>query len=284
MANIMVQGTTSDAGKTFLAALLCRIFADAGYTVSPFKSQNMSTRYFLLDDDLKISDAQALQAIACKVRPTVDMNPILLLPTSDKKSLLYFRGELLGPMEANEYVNNKGSFYNKISSIYHEVEENNEIVVLEGAGSPAEINLNKDDFMNMGLAKIADAPVLLVADIDRGGVFASLYGTLALLNDEERKRVKGLIINKFRGDYALLSDGIEMFKAYSDIPIIGTLPYMNIGLTKEEKASFISLEALRDNKLYEKYDVALDSMAKMGKKYLDMDYIYQIMGIFNPYK
>ncbi len=187
MANIMIQGTTSSAGKSLLCTGLCKIFKEDGYRVYPFKSQNMSSKYYETKEGYKMSTAQALQAKAAGIEPDPNMNPILLQPTSDKGSKVIIKGQEKYQMEAMEYFQFKNSLRDMIKDTYGKIEKENEIIVIEGAGGPAEINLKQNDIVNMGMAEIADAPVLLVADIDRGGVFASLYGTVMLLEEDEKK-------------------------------------------------------------------------------------------------
>ncbi|HIR10542.1 MAG TPA: cobyric acid synthase, partial [Candidatus Avoscillospira stercoripullorum] len=196
--SIMVQGTTSNAGKSFLAAALCRIFRQDGHTVAPFKSQNMALNSFITDEGLEMGRAQVMQAEAAGIAPSVRMNPILLKPTNDVGSQVIVNGEVRGTMSARDYFAMKKTLIPDIMAAFESLASDHEIMVLEGAGSPAEINLKTDDIVNMGMAKLAKAPVLLCADIDRGGVFASLYGTVALLDEDERRMVKGLIINNFR--------------------------------------------------------------------------------------
>ena len=197
---IMVQGTMSGAGKSLLCTALCRIFAQDGYRVAPFKSQNMALNSFVTRSGLEMGRAQVVQAQAAGAEPDVRMNPILLKPSSDVGSQVIVNGEVRGQMSAADYFRMKRSLIPEILAAYHSLAAENDIIVIEGAGSPAEINLKADDIVNMGLAKLMDAPVLLAGDIDRGGVFAQLYGTVALLEPEERARIKGLVINKFRGD------------------------------------------------------------------------------------
>ena len=200
----MVQGTMSGAGKSLLVTALCRIFAQDGYRVAPFKSQNMALNSYVTPDGLELGRAQAVQAEAAGIPCDVRMNPILLKPSTDTGSQLIVMGEIRGQYEAREYFKMKRSLIPEIMTAYQGLAEENDIIVIEGAGSPAEINLREDDIVNMGLAELVNAPVLLVGDIDRGGVFAQLYGTAALLQPEERQRVIGMVINKFRGDAALL--------------------------------------------------------------------------------
>lgn len=234
---IMVQGTMSSAGKSLLAAGLCRIFKQDGYRVAPFKSQNMALNSFITKEGLEMGRAQVMQAEACGRDPEVCMNPILLKPTTDKGSQIIVNGEVSGNMSARDYFAYKKKLIPDILKAFHKLEESSDIIVIEGAGSPAEINLRQNDIVNMGLAEILDAPVLLVGDIDRGGVFAQLLGTLELLQPSEKARVKGLIINKFRGDKSLLDSGIDMLEERGGIPVTGVLPYMRISLDDEDSLS-----------------------------------------------
>lgn len=231
---IMVQGTMSNAGKSLLAAGLCRIFRQDGYRVAPFKSQNMALNSFITEDGLEMGRAQVMQAEAAGIKPCVYMNPILLKPTNDVGSQVIVNGEVLGNMKARDYFAYKKKLVPDILRAFHALEEEYDIIVIEGAGSPAEINLKQDDIVNMGMAKMAKAPVLLVGDIDRGGVFAQLIGTVMLLTEEERSMVKGLIINKFRGDKTILDPGIEMLEEKAGIPVVGVAPYMHIQVEDED--------------------------------------------------
>ena len=230
----MIQGTMSNAGKSLLCAGLCRIFKQDGYRVAPFKSQNMALNSFITEDGLEMGRAQVAQAEAAGVAPQVEMNPILLKPTNDVGSQVIVNGEVLKNMSAREYFAYKKQLIPDIMKAFHKLEEENDIIVIEGAGSPAEINLKKDDIVNMGLAKMVDAPVLLVGDIDRGGVFAQLLGTLMLLEDDEKERVKGLVINKFRGDKTILDPGIVMLEERGGIPVVGVTPYMQVEIEDED--------------------------------------------------
>ena len=199
---IMIQGTMSSAGKSLIAAGLCRVFHQDGLRVAPFKSQNMALNSFITRDGLEMGRAQVVQAQAAGVEPEVRMNPVLLKPQSDTGSQVIVNGEVWGVMPAAEYYRRKPELVPHILGAYRSLAAEYDAVVLEGAGSPAEINLRENDIVNMGMARMASAPVLLVGDIDRGGVFASLYGTVALMEDWERAHLKGIIINKFRGDVA----------------------------------------------------------------------------------
>ncbi len=235
MANvIMIQGTMSGAGKSLIAAGLCRIFHQDGLRVAPFKSQNMALNSFITSEGLEMGRAQVMQAEAACAAPSVRMNPILLKPTSDNGSQVIVNGEVIGNMPAREYFEYKKSLVPVIMKAYQSLASEYDVIVVEGAGSPAEINLKQFDIVNMGLAKMLDAPVLLVGDIDRGGVFAQLAGTMLLLEEDEKARVKGLIINKFRGDKSILDPGVEMLKKYTDVPVIGTVPYMHVDLEDED--------------------------------------------------
>lgn len=207
---IMIQGTMSNVGKSLIAAGLCRIFKQDGYRVAPFKSQNMALNSYITKENLEMGRAQVVQAKACGIEPMVCMNPILLKPTTDMGSQVIVNGEIMGNMRAMDYFKKKREYIPIISNAYEKLASRYDIVVIEGAGSPAEINLKADDIVNMGMAEIADAPVLLVGDIDRGGVFAQLIGTVMLLEKQEQNRIQGLIINKFRGDKRILDPGLVM--------------------------------------------------------------------------
>lgn len=231
---IMVQGTMSNAGKSLLAAGLCRIFKQDGYRTAPFKSQNMALNSFITAEGLEMGRAQVMQAEAAGIAPMVCMNPILLKPTNHTGSQVIVNGEVLGNMSARDYFAYKTQLIPDIKKAFRRLEEYADIIVIEGAGSPAEINLKQNDIVNMGLAEMVDAPVLLVGDIDRGGVFAQLLGTLMLLTDRERERVRGLIINKFRGDKSILDPGIDMLCEKGGVPVTGVVPYMELSLEDED--------------------------------------------------
>ncbi|QAA31003.1 cobyric acid synthase [Clostridium manihotivorum] len=236
MAKIMIQGTASSVGKSILVAALCRIFKQDGYKVVPFKSQNMSLNSYITLDGKEMGRAQVLQAYASGLEPEVYMNPILLKPTSDKKSQVIVNGKVFGNYTAMEYHNMKTGFKDMLKKHFDKLEEEFDIVVMEGAGSPAEINLRDKDIVNMGMAELVDAPVLIVGDIDKGGVFAALAGTMLLLKEEEKKRVKGTIINKFRGDVKILEPGLNMLEEIIDKPTVGVVPYFKLKLEDEDGA------------------------------------------------
>lgn len=252
---IMIQGTASNSGKSLICAALCRIFTQDGYKVAPFKSQNMALNSFITEDGLEMGRAQVMQAECCRIKPDVRMNPILLKPTSDEGSQVIVNGKVLQNMKARDYFKMKKNLIPDIMKSFNELEEEFDIIVIEGAGSPAEINLKSDDIVNMGLAKMVDAPVLLVGDIDRGGVFASLAGTMLLLDDDEKERIKGTVINKFRGDVEILKPGLVQLEEIIKVPTMGVVPYVNVDVddedslsdrfTRKDKAAVIDIAVIR---------------------------------------
>ena len=250
---IMVQGTMSGAGKSLLCTALCRIFAQDGYKVAPFKSQNMALNSFVTRAGLEMGRAQVVQAQAAGVEPDVRMNPILLKPSSDVGSQVIVNGEVRGDMPARAYFRQKKALIPEILRAYESLAQEYDILVIEGAGSPAEINLKADDIVNMGLAKLVDAPVLLVGDIDRGGVFAQLYGTVALLEADERARICGLVINKFRGDVEILRPGLAMLEEKTHLPVLGVVPYTRADIEDEDSLS----ERLQSSKAVKPLDAAV---------------------------
>ncbi|HEU4769273.1 MAG TPA: cobyric acid synthase [Pyrinomonadaceae bacterium] len=233
---LMVLGTSSHAGKSLITAALCRIFAREGYHVAPFKAQNMALNSAATPDGFEIGRAQAMQAEAAKVAPSADMNPILMKPSSYTGSQIIVQGRLWGQVTAADYhLHRVEEFFPAVLESYARLAREYEVIVLEGAGSPAEINLKEHDIVNLRMAEAANAPCVLVGDIDRGGVFASLVGTLQLLNEQERKWIRGYIINRFRGDVTLLQPGIEMIKDYMTTPCLGVIPYLpDVGLDEED--------------------------------------------------
>lgn len=234
---IMIQGTMSNAGKSLLVAGLCRIFRQDGYRVAPFKSQNMALNSYITTDGLEMGRAQVVQAQAAGVEPSVNMNPILLKPSNDTGSQVIVNGVPIGNMAARDYFAYKKDLIPVVRQAFESLQREYDIIVIEGAGSPAEINLKQDDIVNMGMARMAKAPVLLVGDIDRGGVFAQLYGTVELLEKDERAMVKGLLINKFRGDKTILDPGVDMIEKLCKIPVVGVIPYLNVDIEDEDSLS-----------------------------------------------
>ena len=256
----MIQGTMSNAGKSLLAAGLCRIFAQDGYRVAPFKSQNMALNSFVTKEGLEMGRAQVVQAQACGVEPSVKMNPILLKPTTDMGSQVIVNGKVHGNMKAMDYFKKKKEYIPMIKESYEQLATQNDIIVIEGAGSPAEINLKQDDIVNMGMAQIVDAPVLLVGDIDRGGVFAQLYGTVELLEEEEKRRIKGLVINKFRGDEKILKPGLSMLHKLCKKKVLGVIPYMNVDIEEEDSLA----ESLSKKECTQAIDIAVIRLPKIS--------------------
>lgn len=250
---IMIQGTMSNAGKSLVTAGLCRIFKQDGYKVAPFKSQNMALNSYITKEGLEIGRAQAMQAEACGIEPHVNMNPILLKPTGDMYSQVIVNGEVRSNTKAMDYFKHKKKLIPHIMAALKALEEKYDVIVIEGAGSPAEINLKQDDIVNMGMAKLANAPVLLVGDIDRGGVFAQLIGTLILLEPEEQDRIKGLIINKFRGDLEILKPGLRMLEERCHKEVLGVIPYMQVDIDDEDSLS----ERLNRKKVTGLIDIAI---------------------------
>lgn len=231
---IMLQGTASDVGKSVLVAGLCRIFYQDGHKTAPFKSQNMALNSGITPDGKEMGRAQIFQAEAAGILPDVRMNPVLLKPTSDRRAQVVLMGRVASDMDAVSYHDYKPRLREQILGVWRDLASEFEVLVLEGAGSPAEINLRDRDIVNMGMAEMAQCPVILVADIDRGGVFASIYGTLALLQPHERWRVKGVIINKFRGDVRLLQSGLDQIEALTGVPVLGVMPWLEVDLEEED--------------------------------------------------
>ena len=279
MAKIMVQGATSSAGKSLLCTGLCRYFYKKGLKVFPFKSQNMSRNAFVDEDGHKIATAQVQQAFACNKKPDVKMNPVLLIPKTDVGSTVVLFGEEFKDMKAREYFEYKKELLPIIEKTFSEIESENDIVVVEGAGSPAEINLRENDIVNMGLAELVDLPVILVADIDRGGVFASLYGTVMLLSENERKRIKGLVINKFRGDKTLLDSGIEQIEKLTGIPVIGTIPYVKLNIPDEDSLVDYDKPANHGGVSKEELEIEFDKLMNAIAENMDMKLVEEIAGL-----
>lgn len=245
----MVQGTTSDAGKSVLVAGICRVLARRGIEVAPFKPQNMALNSAVTKDGGEIGRAQAVQAQACRIEPTVHMNPILIKPNSDVGAQIIVQGKALMNMDALGFHDYKKIAMPYVLDSFRQLTDAYSAVIVEGAGSPAEINLRENDIANMGFAEAADVPVIIVADIDRGGVFAHLYGTLALLSESEQNRVVGFVINRFRGDIALLRPGLDWLEAKTGKPVLGVLPYLH-GLNIEAEDAIIAEQAATaDSKL-----------------------------------
>ncbi|MDC0208092.1 cobyric acid synthase [Nitrosopumilus sp.] len=278
MKSLMIQGTSSGAGKTTLVAALCRIFSDKGYRVAPFKSQNMSN-FGYITPDFEISRAQAIQAFGARCNITPDLNPILLKPVGNYSSVVYLNGKRFKKMHAKEYyekfVNSKGM--KLASKSLKTLQKDFDLVIMEGAGSPAEINLQKYDIANMKMAKKANANVLLVTDIDRGGSFASLAGTMALIEKKYQKLVKGFIFNKFRGDIDVLKPGFKKLNNLTNIPVIGTIPLVSLNLPEEDSLNSNPKDIVWNKKNIKKIDNELNKLSKIVKSNIDINSIEKML-------
>ncbi|MCV0365898.1 MAG: cobyric acid synthase [Nitrosopumilus sp.] len=278
MKSLMIQGTSSGAGKTTLVAALCRIFSDKGYNVAPFKSQNMSN-FGYVTPTFEISRAQAIQAIGARCTITPDLNPILLKPIGNYNSIVYLNGKRYKKMHAKDYyekfVNTKG--FNIASRSLKSLQKNFDLVILEGAGSPAEINLQKFDIANMRIAEKAKASVLLVSDIDKGGSFASIVGTMALIEKKYQQLVKGFIFNKFRGDIDVLKPGFQKLKKLTTIPVVGTVPLISLDLPEEDSLHAKPKDITWNKKNLLKIDNELNRLAKTVKSNIDIKSIERML-------
>jgi adenosylcobyric acid synthase len=273
----MIQGTSSGAGKTTLVAALCRIFSNAGYRVAPFKSQNMSN-FSYKGKNFEISRAQAIQAVAARAEITPDMNPILLKPRGNYWSSVFLRGKYYKRLQANEYykkfVLSKG--LELVSKSLHTLQKKYDLVILEGAGSPAEINLEKFDIANMGIAEKTNIPVILITDIERGGSFASIVGTLELLDKKHRKLVKGFVFNKFRGDFTILKPGFKKIKQNTGKPVFGTIPMAKFSLPEEDSLGVKPKEMVWNKRNLKKIDLEIDKLSKLVKLNLNIKAIERL--------
>jgi adenosylcobyric acid synthase len=272
---IMVQGTSSGAGKSLIVAALCRILSNRGYKVSPFKSQNMSSFIFNIDKTGKIiAQAQAIQALGAKTNPDVRMNPILLKPVGNYESEVYLHGKFFSKMKAQEYYKNfvlqKG--FKHVLNAFNSLKSENEIIVLEGAGSPAEINILKYDIANMLLADKLKAPVILVADIERGGSFASIVGTVILLKPRHRNLIKGILINKFRGDVSILSPAINKVERYTRKPILGVIPKIDHIIPSEDSLDGI-IDRNKNHLEISELDKEIDRVSDIMESVIDVEFI-----------
>ncbi|MDO5702145.1 MAG: cobyric acid synthase [Lachnospiraceae bacterium] len=268
--SVMIAGTMSNVGKSFIAAGLCRIFREEGYRTAPFKAQNMALNSFITRDGAEIGRAQAVQAAACGIEPDARMNPILLKPTTDSGSQVIVMGHPYADMNAREYYCRKKEFLPYVREAFESLKEEYDVIVLEGAGSPAEINLKEQDIVNMAMAAMADAPVILVGNIDPGGVFAQLYGTVKLLDEEDEERVKGLIINKFRGDISILEPGIKMLEEKTGKPVLGVLPYMDVHLEGEDSLAIEDSWPVYESDSPDMLDIAVIRLPRISN-YTDFD-------------
>jgi len=278
MKSLMIQGTSSGAGKTTLVAALCRIFSDKGYRVVPFKSQNMSN-FAYVTPDFEISRAQAIQAIGARCNITPDLNPILLKPLGNYYSMVFLNGKRYKKMHAKDYyekfVNSKG-----IKTVFRSLktlQKNYDLIILEGAGSPAEINLQKFDIANMKIAQKANASVLLISDIDRGGSFASIVGTMTLIEKKYQKLVKGFVFNKFRGDIDVLKPGFQKLKNITKVPVLGTIPMITLNLPEEDSLNAKPKDIAWTKKNILKIDNELNKLAKTVKLNIDIKSIEKML-------
>ena len=278
MKSLMIQGTSSGSGKTTLVAALCRIFTDKGFSVAPFKSQNMSN-YAYKTKDFEISRAQAIQAIAARCEITPDLNPILLKPLGNYYSNVYLNGKMFKKMHATEYYQKfvKTQGLNIATKSLKFLQKNYDLVILEGAGSPTEINLEKSDIANMKMAEIADSSVLLITDIDRGGSFASIVGTMSLLDKKHQKLIKGFIINKFRGDINILKPGFKKIKEITKRPILGTIPMIDFDLPEEDSLSGKAKNITWNKKNLDKIESEIDKLSKLVNSNLNIKEIERMI-------
>ncbi len=270
---IMIQGTMSNAGKSLFAAALCRILRQDGYRCAPFKSQNMALNSFITHEGLEMGRAQVMQAEAAGIEPSVLMNPILLKPTTDVGSQVIVNGEIRDNMTASEYFCRKREYIPEIMKAYRELDSQYDVIVIEGAGSPVELNLLTDDIVNMGMARLVNSPVLLVGDIDRGGIFAQLLGTLSLFDQDDRDKVKGLVVNKFRGDRTLFDDGVRILEQRGGKPVVGVVPYIKCDIDDED-----SLSEKLENTDVGTVDIAIVKLPRISN-FTDFDVFSQYDGV-----
>jgi len=289
---VQVCGTGSGVGKSVIVTALCRIFLQDGYRVCPFKAQNMALNSYVTRQGGEIGRAQATQAQASRIEPSVDMNPILMKPMSDRKAQIIVRGKPIRDMSVYDYVNYKKAARNIVHSSFRRLAGEYDAVIIEGAGSPAEINLKAHDIVNMQMAEYAGAPVILVGDIDKGGVFAWFVGTLALLTKEERKRIKGFIINKFRGDKRLLRSGIDYLQKRTGKPVLGVIPYFKEIRIPEEDSVSLEKRAAKPSLRNKRIDVAVINLPHLSN-FTDFDalenepdvalrYVSSVQDLFHP--
>ncbi|GAA5096087.1 hypothetical protein GCM10023338_06090 [Wohlfahrtiimonas larvae] len=280
LAPIMFVGTGSDVGKSVITTGFCRIFKQDGYQPAPFKAQNMSNFSVILDDGTEMAIAQSTQAEAAGISPTVDMNPIMLKPTADHQSNVLLLGKSLGVKNAYEYFRGEGwqHLRDEAHRAYDRLAEQYSPMVLEGAGSISELNLKDRDMVNLAMGIYAKANIILVADIERGGIFASLYGSIMLISEEERPYIKGIIINKFRGDMKFFESGVKMIEELCQVPVLGVIPYyQDIEIVAEDSLSAShASEKIQANDLDYK-NAQYDRLADHIRQYVDIDRIYQIL-------
>jgi len=274
----MVQGTASSAGKTTLVTALCRIFVEKGFSVAPFKAQNMSN-YAYKGKDFEISRAQAIQALASRIETSADLNPILLKPLGDYRSSVFLKGKFYKKMHADDYYKKfvqKDGMKTVLRS-FHTLEKNHDLIIIEGAGSPAEINLNKYDIANMKLAEKTKSPVILITDIERGGSFGSIVGTVSLLEKKYQRMIKGFVFNKFRGDLDILKPGFRKLKQNTGKPVFGTIPLTKFLLPEEDSITSDSKRLTFNSKNLKKIDSEIDKLSKVVKSSLNIRAIEKLL-------
>ena len=272
--SIMIQGTSSGVGKTIITMALCRIFKQDGYRAAPFKSQNMTSNTAFTKDGDEIAISQLLQAYAAGAEPSAGMNPVILKPSPDKSGTqVILNGKYYDTINAYNFKEIKKKLIPEIMAAYTSLSERYDVVVIEGAGSPVELNLtkNSDDIVNMGIAKRAQSPVLLVSDIDRGGVFASLYGTVKLLDESERSYVKAIAVNRFKGGLSYFTEGVEILERITGLPVAGVVPYVQFNLPEED--SLYSNDSTPDGDFESQFELIADNV----RRSFNMDLIYKII-------
>jgi adenosylcobyric acid synthase len=271
----MIQGVASGVGKTILTMALCRIFRQDGYTVSPFKGQNVTSNTAFTENGDEIALSQLLQAYAAGAKPDADMNPLILKMAPESRSFqVVLNGNHYGDMSSVDFTVQKKKFLTEIADSYSRLSAQCDVIVIEGAGSPVELNLKSGDIANMGIAKLANAPVLLAADIDRGGVFASLSGTLNLLDESEKKHVKATVVNRFKGDVSSFSDGVSIIEKITGVPVLGVVPYVSLDIPEEDvlydskKAGYDEIRDLNSQ---------FDLIAGVVRRSFNMELLYDIL-------
>jgi adenosylcobyric acid synthase len=280
---LMIQGSSSSAGKSLLVTALCRIYARRGVRVAPFKAQNMSNNAAVCADGGEIGRAQALQAIASGLSPTVDMNPVLIKPEADSRSQVVLMGHPWHTLEAKNYYEKKAILWEHVTAALDRLRSAYDLVIMEGAGSPAELNLRAGDIVNMAVARHVNAPVLLVGDIDRGGIFAQLLGTLWLLEPEERALVRGLLVNKFRGDLSLFKDGVNILEQKGEVPVLGVIPYLHgLNLPDEDAVSIETASRTPQPASDKQIDIAVLHLPRIAN-FDDFDSLRAELGVLVHY-
>lgn len=268
---LMIQGTASNVGKTILTLALCRIFKQDGYSVAPFKPQNITFNTHFCENGDEIAISQYMQALAAGIKPTADMNPVLLKPLPDKQGTqVIVNGKHFDKANLYDFKELRQQLIPRVRDAYSRLRQQYDIILIEGAGSPVELNLSKDDIVNMGMAKMANAPVILISDIDRGGIFASLYGTVSLFTESEKVHVKATIVNRFKGETKYFTDGVKILEEITGLPVAGVVPYIDINLPEEDSTcGHINPDA--------NFETQFNAIADTVRAALDMKLIYKIL-------